>query len=106
MPAHYQVDLDRLRVVARVETLRIAREDEIAGLYPDFEVGAAPPFGTMYGHRVFVEQCFVGEPEMVFNAGTHTESLCMHYSDFAEMVKPVVGTFGLRPGRSRTTRES
>jgi Ala-tRNA(Pro) deacylase len=69
-------------------------------------VGAAPPFGTMYGHRVFVEQCFVGEPEMVFNAGTHTESLCMHYSDFAEMVKPVVGTFGVRPGRSRTTRES
>jgi len=48
----------------------------------------------------------VGEPEMVFNAGTHTESLCMHYSDFAEMVKPVVGAFGVRPGRSRTTRES
>ena len=106
MPAHYQVDLEQLRVIARVETLRIAREDEIAGLYPDCEVGAAPPFGTMYGHRVFVEQCFVGEPEMVFNAGTHTESLCMHYSDFAEMVKPVVGAFGVRPGRSRTTRES
>ena len=64
-------------------------------------MGAAPPFGTMYGHRVFVEQCFVGEPEMVFNAGTHTESLCMHYSDFAEMVKPVVGAFGLRPGGRR-----
>ena len=106
VPAHYQVDLEQLRVIARVETLRIAREDEIAGLYPDCEVGAAPPFGTMYGHRVFVEQCFVGEPEMVFNAGTHTESLCMHYSDFAEMVKPVVGAFGVRPGRSRTTRES
>jgi Ala-tRNA(Pro) deacylase len=101
VPAHYQVDLERLRVIASVETLRIAREDEIATLYPDFEVGAVPPFGTMYGHRVFVEQCFVGEPEMVFNAGTHTESLCMHYSDFAEMVKPVVGTFGVRPGRPR-----
>ena len=48
-----------------------------------FIAGAAPPFGTLYGHRVFVEQCFVGEPEMVFNAGTHTESLCMHYGDFA-----------------------
>ena len=98
VPAHNHVDLERLRLVACVETLRIAREEEIAALYPDFEVGAAPPFGTMYGHRVFVEQCFVGEPEMVFNAGTHTESLCMHYSDFAEMVKPVVGAFGQRPG--------
>jgi Ala-tRNA(Pro) deacylase len=101
VPAHYQVDLERLRQIARVETLRIASEEEIATLYPDFEVGAAPPFGSMYGHRVFVEQCFVGEPEMVFNAGTHTVALCMHYSDFAEMVKPVVGTFGVRPGRAR-----
>lgn len=106
VPAHYQVDLERLRVIARVETLRIAREEEVAALYPDFEVGAAPPFGTMYGHRVFVEQCFVGEPEMVFNAGTHTDSLCMHYSDFAEMVKPVVGAFGVRPGRPRIAHES
>jgi len=55
---------------------------------------------------VFVEQCFVGEPEMVFNAGTHTESLCMHYGDFAEMVKPVVGVFGVRPGGARIVRES
>jgi len=101
VPAHYLVDLERLRLLAGAGTLRLAREDEISGLYPDFEVGAAPPFGSLYGHRVFVERCFVGEPEMVFNAGTHTESLCMHYGDFAEMVKPVVGTFGLRPGRPR-----
>jgi Ala-tRNA(Pro) deacylase len=99
VPAHYLVDLERLRQLAGAETLRLAKEEEIASLYPDCEVGAAPPFGTLYGHRVFVEQCFVGEPEMVFNAGTHTESVCMHYFDFAEMVKPVVGTFGLRPGR-------
>ena len=83
-------------------TLRLAREDEIAGLYPDFEVGAAPPFGTLYGHRVFVEQCFVGEPEMVFNAGRYTESVYMHYADFAEIAKPVVGTFGVRSGGQPT----
>lgn len=101
VPAHYLVDLERLRVMAGAGTLRLANEDEIAALYPEFEVGATPPFGHMNGHRVFVEQCFVGEPEMVFNAGTHTASLCMHYSDFAEMVKPIVGAFGVRPGRPR-----
>ena len=31
---------------------------------------------------------------MVFNAGTHTEAICMHYGDFAELAKPVVGAFG------------
>lgn len=97
VPAHYLVDLERLRQIAGAETLRLASETEIAALYPDFEVGAVPPFGTLYGHRVFVEECFVGEPEMVFNAGTHTESICMHYADLAEMIKPIVGAFGVRP---------
>lgn len=101
VPAHYLVDLERLRRLAGAQAIRLAQENEIATLYPEFEVGAMPPFGTLYGHRVFVEQCFVGEPEMVFNAGTHTDCLCMHYGDFADMVKPVVGAFGLKPGRPR-----
>ena len=105
VPAHYLLDLEQLRLAANASTLRLAREDEIAALYPEFDVGAMPPFGTLRGHRVFVEHSFVGEPEMVFSAGTHTDSICMHYADFAEMVKPIVGAFGVRPGR-RTTRRS
>ena len=27
------------------------------------------------------------------NAGTHIDALCMHYNDFADLVKPTVGTF-------------
>jgi Ala-tRNA(Pro) deacylase len=82
--------------------LRLAHEQELAALYPEFEVGAMPPFGMMHGHPVFVERCFVGEPEMVFNAGTHTDSLCMHYADFADVARPTVGTFGIPPARHRT----
>jgi Ala-tRNA(Pro) deacylase len=102
LPAHYRVDFERLRALAGGSTIRLAREAEIAELYPQFEVGAMPPFGTLYGQAVFIDATFVGEPEMVFNAGTHTECLCMHYYDFAEMVKPIVGVFGVRPGRERT----
>ena len=66
----------------------------------EFEVGAMPPFG-IHGHRVVVERCFVGEPEIVFNAGTHTVSLCMHYGDFADVAKPTVGVFGVAPVGTR-----
>ena len=97
LPAHYTVDLEALRRLAGAEALRLAHEDEIAALYPEFEVGAMPPFGMMHGHRVFVERCFVGEPEMVFNAGTHTDSLCMHYGDFADIVKPSNGPRNTSP---------
>jgi len=97
VPAHYSVDLEALRVLARAAALRLAHEHEIAALYPEFEVGAMPPFGMMHGHPVFVDRCFVGEPEMVFNAGTHTDALCMHYNDFADIVHPIVGSFGTPP---------
>ena len=85
---------------------RLAREEEIATLYPDYEVGAMPPFGAVHGHRVFVDQCLVGEPELVFNAGTHTEALCMHYGDVAELAKPIVGVFTKVPGGRKRTVES
>lgn len=100
VPAHYTVDLEALRTLAQAVSLRLAREEEVAALYPEFEVGAMPPFGMMYGHHVFIERCFVGEPEMVFNAGTHTDSLCMHYGDFVEVTKPTVGVFGVPPART------
>jgi len=94
LPAHQIVDLEQLRLLANAGALRLAREEEIATLYPECEVGAMPPFGAVYGHPVFVDRCLVGEPGMVFNAGTHTEAICMHYGDFAELAKPVVGAFG------------
>lgn len=97
LPAHYKVDLEQLRVLASAAALRLAREEEIAALYPDYEVGATPPFGAVHGHRVFVDRCFVGEPEMVFDAGTHTDAICMHFGDFCELAKPVVGVFGQPP---------
>jgi Ala-tRNA(Pro) deacylase len=97
------VDLEQLRLLASAVALRLAREEEIATLYPECEVGAMPPFGATYEQRVFVERCLVGEPEMVFNAGTHTEAICMHYGDFAELAKPIVGAFGRPPVRRHKT---
>ena len=106
LPAHHTVDLEQLRVLANVAVLRLAREEEIAMLYPDYEVGAMPPFGAVHGHRVFVDQCLVGEPELVFNAGTHTEALCMHYADVAELAKPIVGAFTQPPGRRKAAAQN
>jgi Ala-tRNA(Pro) deacylase len=60
-----------------------------------------PPFGFAgrLPHRVFVDGSFVGEPEMVFNAGTHTDAIRMHYRDFADLVQPLVGAIGCQPTR-------
>ena len=102
-----ETDKEQLRLLANATSLRLAREEEIAALHPECEVGAMPPFGAAYGHGVFVDRCLVGEPELVFNAGTHTEALCMHYGDVAELARPVVGAFTRSPrrrGRAQHTR--
>jgi Ala-tRNA(Pro) deacylase len=100
IPAPFMVDLEKLRLLAGARALRLACEPEFAGLWPDCEPGAIPPFGAAAGLRVFVDQGLVGEAEMVFNAGTHTDAIRMHYGDFAVLAHPVVGAFG-RPAAGR-----
>jgi Ala-tRNA(Pro) deacylase len=97
LPAHLIADLEEVRVLAGASVVRLAREHEFACLYPDCEPGAMPPFGRLYLQRVFVDRSLVGELEMVFNAGTHTDAIRMHYGDFADLSHPVVGTFARRP---------
>jgi Ala-tRNA(Pro) deacylase len=93
LPADLMVDLERLRALAGARTVRLATEAELVNLYPGCQPGAMPPFGPLYGQRVFADPIMAGDPEMAFNAGTHTDAICMHYNDFAEIVRPIVGAF-------------
>jgi Ala-tRNA(Pro) deacylase len=93
VPAHLVIDLERLRTLAGVEAIRLAREAELAAMWPDCEAGATMPFVMDRLMRVFVDETFVGEPEMVFEAGTHTDAIRVHYWDFVELTRPVVGAF-------------
>jgi Ala-tRNA(Pro) deacylase len=97
VPAALMVELERLRLLAGAHVLRLAGEHEFLQLYPDCEPGAMPPFGGSYPQRVFVEQSLVGEAEMVFNAGTHTDAIRMHFLDFVDLTRPIIGAFGCAP---------
>jgi len=96
LPASLVVQMDRLRELAGARALRLATETEMMKLYPGCEAGAVPPLGPLYGQRVFVDRSFVAEPDMVFNAGTHTDAIRMHFNDFADLTKPVVGAFATK----------
>ena len=90
VPADRMVDLELLRLAAQSPTIRLAVERELLSLCPDCELGAVSPFTTCTMLRVFVDRSLVGEPEMVFSAGTHTDAIRMHYGDFADIVRPLV----------------
>jgi Ala-tRNA(Pro) deacylase len=95
VPAHRKVDLDRLRILADAGSMRLAAEEELVDLCPGCEVGAISPFVTRATLRVFVDRSFVGEPNMVFSAGTHTDAIRLHWGDFVDLLQPIVGSFAL-----------
>jgi Ala-tRNA(Pro) deacylase len=96
VPADRDVDLERLADVARAHDVRLADEAELRWLYPDCELGAMPPFGPLYKQAVFVDETIAGDEEIVFNAGTHADAVCMRYADYAALARPTVGRFAER----------
>jgi CDP-diacylglycerol--serine O-phosphatidyltransferase len=85
LPAPYHVGLERLRRAAGRPSLRLATEAEFAGLFPECDPGAMPPFGNLYGIPVWVDEDLARDDEIAFNAGNHEETVHMKYADFARL---------------------
>jgi len=93
LPAPFKVDFDSLKGVAGVERVELATEEEFQSMFPGCEVGAMPPFGNLYGMKVFVARSLAEDDEIAFNACSHTELIKMSYSDFESLVEPTLGEF-------------
>ena len=90
LPAPYRVDLKRAQAALGRADLALATEEEFAGLFPQCEPGAMPPFGNLYHLPVYVDESLTKDETIVFNAGSHTQTVRMKYLDFARMVQPKV----------------
>lgn len=93
LPATRRVNLDALRRVLGDATVRLAREEEFAPLFPDCEVGAEPPFGNLYGVPVVVDRSLTEDPIIVFRDGSHRETMQIAYADYERLVQPEVKEF-------------
>lgn len=97
VPAPCAVDLDQLQRTAGARTLRLATEPEFAPLYRDCEPGAMPPFGPLFGQRVFVDKRLTEDPWVVFSGGSHRDAIRMPYREFERLVHPTVAEFASGP---------
>lgn len=93
LPAPYKVDFERLKELAGVAKVELATEEEFENMFPGCEVGAMPPFGNLYGMKVFASETLAEDEEIAFNACSHTELIKMSYADFARLAGPIVGRF-------------
>ncbi len=93
LPAPYRVDVNKAAAALGAREVRLAHEEEFAAAFPDCEVGAMPPFGNLYDVPVYADKALAEDKEIVFQAGTHTDTVTMKYADFERLVKPKAADF-------------
>jgi Ala-tRNA(Pro) deacylase len=93
LPAPCKVGMERLEQVFGMPGVSIAPEREFAGLFPDCDTGAMPPFGNLYGLEVYMDEELTRQPRIAFQAGNHQELVSMSSADFTRLVQPKVAEF-------------
>jgi Ala-tRNA(Pro) deacylase len=96
LPATRRLDLELLRAALGAGAAELASEAEFKSMFPDCEIGAMPPFGNLYGVKVYVDGSLAEDDQIAFNAGTHAEMLQMAYGDFERLVRPMVVSVAYR----------
>jgi Ala-tRNA(Pro) deacylase len=90
LPATKKLDLELLQRAAGGKSAVLAGEREFKSMFPDCDAGAMPPFGNLYGLKVYADELLARDASIAFNAGSHAELIQLSYADFARWVQPVI----------------
>jgi Ala-tRNA(Pro) deacylase len=91
LPASERIDLRKLRdYVEGGKRIRLASEDELARAYPEFDLGAVPPFGGASHDRVLVDARVTDQHSVVLEGGSHEQSVRMQTGDLLKVTEAEV----------------
>lgn len=88
LPATHSLELSLARSEIGCSHLELATEGELADLFPDCEVGAIPPFGSLYGLQTWVDSRLAEDDHIVFDGQSHEEALRISYSSYESLEDP------------------
>jgi len=94
LPACYRVDLNELREQLQADQVKLVEEPKLTELFPDCEVGAAPPIGRLYGMTTLMDESLVADDRVTFQAGTHEDAVTMSLADYRRVAQPEMAHFG------------
>jgi Ala-tRNA(Pro) deacylase len=86
-----KVSLRALAKLAGVNEAELANERELARAFPGAEVGAVPPFGSLWELPVYLSSTLSESETIAFIAGTHTEVIALAFKDYRALVEPTIG---------------
>ena len=85
VPASQRLDLEKVAEAAGARTVVLLSEPDLISAYPQFELGAVPPFGGPGGDRVVVDRTVAAAGLVVLEAGVHDASLRLAASELVRI---------------------
>jgi Ala-tRNA(Pro) deacylase len=95
LPASFRINIEQLRQAIGARSCELAGESEFESMFPDCELGAMPPFGNLYGMKVYVAAKLSENDQIAFNACSHSELIRMEYGDFERLAEAKVLRFSI-----------
>jgi Ala-tRNA(Pro) deacylase len=91
IPASHRLDVERVRtLLAASRHLRLATEEEIRAAFPEFEVGALPPFASERVPELLDVRLLYRE-RVLCAAGDHRHGVVLDPRDLVRLAEPRVG---------------
>jgi prolyl-tRNA editing enzyme YbaK/EbsC (Cys-tRNA(Pro) deacylase) len=87
VPADRKLDSKTARISLGVKALRFASADEVDRLTA-LKPGSIPPFGSLFELPTRCDPALSGNESINFNAGDHSISIQMSYSDYLRVENP------------------
>ena len=93
LPACCRIDMEVLRGLIGADEIKLTGEFEMAKLFADCEVGAEPPFGSLYGLPTIMDELLEDNDSIVFQSGSHDEAVRMDLLEYRRIENPKVLSF-------------
>ena len=92
LPASERIDLGKVAdlLEAAHKEVHLATEDDMKRDYPDFDLGAVPPFGGKEGDRVIIDSRLAARDSIVLEAGSHERSVRLKSADLVRLTQAEV----------------
>jgi Ala-tRNA(Pro) deacylase len=88
IPASERLDLGKARQALEADDRpRLATEDEIAEGFPEFEVGALPPFGPIHAVPEIVDGRLLDHERVVCAGGDHRHSIRLDPNEIVRLAE-------------------
>ncbi len=99
LPANRHLNLHQVKRTTKAGSVRLANEREIARHIDTLELGAIPPFGSLFGLPVLLDEAIQGAIELEVPAGRPTESIRLRMKDLMREETPQIMPLSRAPIR-------